>query len=917
MYFGFDPKNELKEKGKIMNIKFGIVAVGFSLAAGCMSLEERLASSDANVRRAAEVEMISELHQRVATDAERIAAVNRVTDQELLIHIAGMAGKYPSMDITCEGVAAVSKIQDSEALWRIFGKAKSFEVKKAAVEKLTNESWLTEIAGWNGGDQEKETLSVIACERIQDQKNLEKVAFKTLSCKVKKAATSKLTDEIALTKIAVGNNQMTDDEICLIACRKIKDSKLLKKVAVSAVFESVARVAYEKIGDSHVQAEAAIESKRGNLIEQQILAGNASAEMLAALKNVESLSDAFVETCNSEAVLRTLSQCPCLTKDQRKVVLGKLLASAKKNADSGDAEAQYLYAVELSNTHDDIGAYKYFKNAADHGYGLAFRGVGLGYECGFAGVTNKEEAAKWYKRFVDWAQSKDGEKSAKGQFLLGLSYQEGRGVTESSIGAFGAYKRAAELGYDDAKVEVARCYLIGHGVKKDEVEAAILMEPLAEGGHAEAQRLMGVMYQNGLGMRQDIDKAIAWFEKAAAQGDVRAVYDCGMAWLKKVDAGYSYGIPEPGEWSIDDISDDLSAKPEEWFLKAAREDYVPAWWALGFLYERHFKGKRRDEGLQWMEKAAQRGHVDAIRSLATIYYDGFGDENARYRRTYWELKYLAIDAALTDSEWVKLINNSVKLLDKDMEGRKLLRKVRAQIVAEGGVDVTSEEYQNAQKSKIAERLKGLLAKSEKAAQGKFCLKGFYLGMPIADAKDLISCYLPESAIQIGQDRTLAEGKVGQCIGIDVVLAGEREKIPMYFCQADENGVVYRFNFPKKLLSQFFKYGTSSYGNWVKCFAYEHKISLHGTTVSDKWEMEGVSGWQSQDVYEWQDLKTGTRVAYFGKFEEETSENMDEVLRSKTPYQIGKIAGFGNVWNGRWLNSKGAEEGTLRVEQIRE
>ena len=105
-------------------------------------------------------------------------------------------------------------------------------------------------------------------------------------------------------------------------------------------------------------------------------------------------------------------------------------------------------------------------------------------------------------------------------------------------------------------------------------------------------------------------------------------------------------------------------------------------------------------------------------------------------------------------------------------------------------------------------------------------------------------------------------------------------------------------------------------NHAAVFCY-NKISLHETAVSDKWEMEGVSGWQSQDVYEWQDLKTGTRVAYFGKFEEETSENMDEVLRSKTPYQIGKIAGFGNVWNGRWLNSKGAEEGTLRVEQIRE
>ena len=894
-----------------MNSKFIIVACAATIV-GCMSLEERLASSDANVRRAAEVEMISELHQRVATDAERIAAVNKVTDQELLIHIAGMAGKYPSMDITCEGVTAVSKIQDNEALWRIFGKAKSFEVKKAVVEKLTNESRLTEIAGWNGRDQEKETLSVIACEKIQDQKNLEKIVFTTLSCKVKKTATSKLTDEVALTKIAVGDSKMSDDEICLIACRKVKEQANLKKIVVGTVFESVAKLAYEKISDSRVQAEVAIESKRSNLIEQQILAGNTSAEILSALKKVESLSDAFVEKFNDEAVLRALSQCSYLTEDQRKVVSGKLLASAKKNADSGDAEAQYLYALELSNAHDDVGAYKYFKSAADRGYGLAFRGVGLGYECGFAGVTNKEEAAKWYKRFVDWAQGKEGEKNAKAQFLLGLSYQEGRGVIESPIGAFGAYKRAAELGYKDAKVKVARCYLHGYGVKKDEVEAAILMEPLAENGIAEAQRLLGMMYEYGLGQKKDFDKALTWYGNAAKQGLAHAQYKYGMLLMKKIDdAAHAKRVVTIN------IPDEECKIPEEWLLKAAEQDYVAAWRGLGELYENHFRRGKCEDGVKWLEKAGNAGDAAAIRLLVGKYFGIAGRVEDKFKETYWTLRYLALDATKTDAALAKIYNDIIKRIDKDVEGRKLLREVRAQIVAEGGVDVTSEEYQSAQKSKIAERLKGLLAKSEIAAQGKFCLKGFYLGMPIADAKDLISCYLPESAIRIGQDKTLAEGKVGQCIGIDVVLVGERAKIPMYFCQADENGLVYRFNFPKKLLSQFFKYGTSSYGNWVKCFAYEHKMSLHGTTVSDKWEMEGVSGWQSQDVYEWQDLKTGTRVAYFGKFEEETSENMDEVLRSKTPYQIGKIAGFGNVWNGRWLNSKGAEEGTLRVEQIRE
>ena len=52
-----------------MNSKLIIVVCAATIA-GCMSLEERLASSDANVRRAAEVEMISELHRRVATDEE-------------------------------------------------------------------------------------------------------------------------------------------------------------------------------------------------------------------------------------------------------------------------------------------------------------------------------------------------------------------------------------------------------------------------------------------------------------------------------------------------------------------------------------------------------------------------------------------------------------------------------------------------------------------------------------------------------------------------------------------------------------------------------------------------------------------------------------------------------------------------------
>jgi TPR repeat protein len=45
---------------------------------------------------------------------------------------------------------------------------------------------------------------------------------------------------------------------------------------------------------------------------------------------------------------------------------------------------------------------------------------------------------------------------------------------------------------------------------------------LARGGNAGAQYSLGEMYEQGLGTQEDLQKAYAWYEKAAAKGDVRA-----------------------------------------------------------------------------------------------------------------------------------------------------------------------------------------------------------------------------------------------------------------------------------------------------------------------------------------------------------------------------------------------------------
>ena len=45
---------------------------------------------------------------------------------------------------------------------------------------------------------------------------------------------------------------------------------------------------------------------------------------------------------------------------------------------------------------------------------------------------------------------------------------------------------------------------------------------LAEQGDAEAQFMLAGRYKKGKGVKKDLDKAIEWYTKAAAQGDEEA-----------------------------------------------------------------------------------------------------------------------------------------------------------------------------------------------------------------------------------------------------------------------------------------------------------------------------------------------------------------------------------------------------------
>ncbi len=70
--------------------------------------------------------------------------------------------------------------------------------------------------------------------------------------------------------------------------------------------------------------------------------------------------------------------------------------------------------------------------------------------------------------------------------------------------------------------ELARMYYLGKGVPKDAAKAMEWYQKAAAQGNVKAQAILGVIYAKGEGVSEDSVLAYTWSNLAAAQGDKRA-----------------------------------------------------------------------------------------------------------------------------------------------------------------------------------------------------------------------------------------------------------------------------------------------------------------------------------------------------------------------------------------------------------
>jgi hypothetical protein len=144
-------------------------------------------------------------------------------------------------------------------------------------------------------------------------------------------------------------------------------------------------------------------------------------------------------------------------------------AETKKNADAGDAEAQYnlglMYAKGGGVPKDFTEAVKWYRKAADQGHADAQKSLGNMYYKGEGVPKDGVEASKWLRKA---AVNKDAARQRAGRQQAARGEQAGR--QQAARGEQAARQRAAREQADSQRA--TKTYANGTGLRKDDAEAA-------------------------------------------------------------------------------------------------------------------------------------------------------------------------------------------------------------------------------------------------------------------------------------------------------------------------------------------------------------------------------------------------------------------------------------------------------------
>ena len=128
---------------------------------------------------------------------------------------------------------------------------------------------------------------------------------------------------------------------------------------------------------------------------------------------------------------------------------------------------------------------------------------------------------------------------------LGQAYHDGMyGLKKSDKKAAKIYKRAVELGCDEAFTNLGKLYMEGKGVKLDKKKGRRLFQISADRGSAIAQSNLGLYFTR----EKEFGLAIKYYKLAAAQGMTSAADSLGLLYADPDLEGMEFDLDEAKRW---------------------------------------------------------------------------------------------------------------------------------------------------------------------------------------------------------------------------------------------------------------------------------------------------------------------------------------------------------------------------------
>ena len=394
-----------------------------------------------------------------------------------------------------------------------------------------------------------------------------------------------------------------------------------------------------------------------------------------------------------------------------------MLGNFEQAAKSGNAEAQFKFAEQLSDSAYKVALYQmsaeknfadaqywlaknsnslqekftWCKKAAENGHALAQLELAKIYETGKGTTQDNKLAFYWYNKALEQGL-------IDAIYFIAQCYLNGRGTRQNFKSAFQFHSIAAKLGNIAASFEVAKAYFYGNGVEKNSVKAFVLyneanrnnsapdykfLEDNYYNGSAEVQFILANAYETGKDIEKNLSSAIDWYKKAANQGHTESLYRLAQCYKLRSNNGLDLQNTFYYYTYLKAASDkNHSAAKSELQAIFNNENFAVLQYQIAQVLRNDLNNL--EESFTWYLQAAKHNYSYAQYIVGTNYKYGYGVQKNIFKAFWWLKK--AAENGYTDA-----INDYKKIEEKIFTGIKKIFVIAAVIFVAFGLYSKQEE----------------------------------------------------------------------------------------------------------------------------------------------------------------------------------------------------------------------------------